>query len=356
MSFLRLEGLVKRFDDFVAVDQVDLVVEKGEFVSLLGPSGCGKTTTLQMIAGFIEPTEGRVFINGKDVTRVKPNKRDLGIVFQSYALFHHMTVFDNIAFGLEMRKIKKAELDDRVRETLSLVHLNDFAHRFPRELSGGQQQRVALARALVIRPELLLLDEPLSALDAKIREDMQIELRTIQRAVGTTTILVTHDQAEAMAMSDRIAVMNKGRLVQVDHPYNAYEHPGDSFVSTFLGKSNMFSGVIKDVIDGQATVEVDGVMFQTRLENWDVGTEVLVSLRPEKIQLVSEADGLVSGIIETRIFLGNHWVLQVATRIGTMTVVCQNTGQRENLEGDRLGLAWRPDEVRVLPRVADNAG
>ena len=291
MSFLRLDGLVKRFGDFVAVEDVSLEVEKGEFVSLLGPSGCGKTTTLQMIAGFVNPTEGRVFINGKDITRVKPNKRDLGIVFQSYALFHHMTVFDNVSFGLEMRSIEKAEREDRVRETLSLVHLSDFAHRFPRELSGGQQQRVALARALVIRPEVLLLDEPLSALDAKIREDMQIELRSIQRSVGTTTILVTHDQTEAMAMSDRIAVMNNGRLVQVDRPFNAYEYPGDSFVSKFLGKSNMFSGRIKETSNGAVVIDVTGVTFQAAAGEFETGAQVHVSVRPEKIRLVFPCDG-----------------------------------------------------------------
>ena len=256
MSFLRLQGLVKRFGDFLAVDDVDLEVEKGEFVSLLGPSGCGKTTTLQMIAGFEEPTAGRIFIDGKDITGVKASQRGIGIVFQSYALFPHMTVFQNVSFGLEMRKVGEAERKARVMETLELVHLEDFAQRFPRELSGGQQQRVALARALVIKPEVLLLDEPLSALDAKIREDMQIELRGIQRTVGTTTILVTHDQSEALSMSDRVAVMNEGRLVQVDMPYQAYEFPETPFVSGFLGKSNKFSGVVSGQSNGKLKVKV----------------------------------------------------------------------------------------------------
>ncbi|MCP3668612.1 MAG: ABC transporter ATP-binding protein [Gammaproteobacteria bacterium] len=352
MSFLRLEGLVKRFGDFTAVEEMNLSVEKGEFVSLLGPSGCGKTTTLQMIAGFVQPTEGRVFINGKDITDVKPSKRDLGIVFQSYALFQHMTVAENVSFGLEMRRVEKAEREGRVKETLSLVHLSDFAHRYPRELSGGQQQRVALARALVIKPEVLLLDEPLSALDAKIREDMQIELRTIQRTVGTTTILVTHDQAEAMSMSDRIAVMNEGRLAQVDDPFTAYEHPGDRFVSNFLGKSNMFDGTVKDLSGGLAVIDVGGAEINTTVANLELGQPVHVSVRPEKVHLVETEKAIFTGIVEAQIFLGNHWVSQISTPHGPFVVVSQNTGQQTAPEGARIGLTWSPAEVRVLPQEA----
>jgi len=353
MSFLHLDGLVKTFGDFVAVENMDLKVEQGEFVSLLGPSGCGKTTTLQMIAGFVTPTKGRIHINGHDITDLKPSKRNLGIVFQSYALFQHMSVFDNVAFGLEMRKIEKEEREERVRETLSLVHLGEFSHRFPRELSGGQQQRVALARALVIRPEVLLLDEPLSALDAKIREDMQIELRSIQKTLGTTTILVTHDQSEAMAMSDRIAVMNKGKLAQVDRPYIAYEHPGDGFVTEFLGKSNVFSGAIKDISDGVAMVEVEGVQFLSRSDKFPIGAPVDVSIRPEKVRLVEAAKSMLSGTIKARIFLGTHWVFQVDSKIGELVVVSQNTGLQDLEEGNTVGLDWSMEEVRMLPRETD---
>ncbi len=352
MSFLRLEGLVKRFGNFTAVEQVNLDVEKGEFVSLLGPSGCGKTTTLQMIAGFLEPTEGKVFINGQDITGVKPDKRNLGIVFQSYALFQHMTVTDNVAFGLEMRKVDKAERNERVKETLTLVHLENFAHRYPRELSGGQQQRVALARALVIRPEVLLLDEPLSALDAKIREDMQIELRAIQRKVGTTTILVTHDQSEAMAMSDRIAVMNEGRLAQVDKPYTAYEHPGDSFVTEFLGKSNVFKGIVGRVNGSTTAIDVSGIEFSASGVAFDTGSSVNISVRPEKVRLVKAGQGLVNGKIHARIFLGNHWVFQINTSIGEVIAIAQNTGHQSMEEGQDIGLEWSPEEVRVLLREA----
>ena len=350
MSYLRLDNLSKKFGDFVAVEDVNLSVDKGEFVSLLGPSGCGKTTTLQMIAGFVTPTTGKIFIDDQDITGLKPNKRNLGIVFQSYALFLHMTIYDNIAFGLDMRNVDNIERDERVRETLSLVHLEDFAHRFPRELSGGQQQRVALARALVIRPEVLLLDEPLSALDAKIREDMQIELRAIQRSIGTTTILITHDQSEAMAMSDRIAVMNVGKLAQVDRPYVAYEHPGDNFVTSFLGKSNTFEGVIKSTSDGKSAIDVAGIEFLSQDEKFEQGAAVNVSIRPEKIQFTQSGKGLLDGTIKARIFLGHQWVFQLETELGEFAVVRQNAGQEEVEEGNTVGLDWSAREVRLLPR------
>src|SRR6185312_33366 len=218
MAFLALDRLTKRYGEAVAVDRLSLTVEKGEFVSLLGPSGCGKTTTLQMIAGFVAPSGGAVMLDGADLLATKPAKRDLGIVFQSYALFPHMTAAENVAFGLEMRGVSRGEREERVAEALALVGLTALAGRFPRSMSGGQQQRVALARALVIRPRVLLLDEPLSNLDAKLREEMQVELRQIQRTVGTTTILVTHDQGEAMALSDRIVVMSQGRIEQIGSP------------------------------------------------------------------------------------------------------------------------------------------
>src|ERR1700730_14114675 len=239
MSFLILEKLTKRFGTHLAVDGLSLGVAKGEFVSLLGPSGCGKTTTLQMIAGFVEPTGGAITLEGRDLLAGKPARRGLGIVFQSYALFPHMTVGENVAFGLEMQSVATAQRTRRVGETLDLVGLAAFSGRFPRQLSGGQQQRVALARALVIQPQILLLDEPLSNLDAKLREEMQIELRQIQRTVGTTTILVTHDQAEAMALSDRIVVMNRGRVEQQARPTDIYQRPASTFVAGFVGKINV---------------------------------------------------------------------------------------------------------------------
>src|ERR1700761_5669909 len=242
MAFLTLEALTRIYGDVAAVSDVNLSVAKGEFISLLGPSGCGKTTTLQMIAGLVEPTTGRITLNSRDITHEKPDRRGLGIVFQSYALFPHMTVAQNVAFGLEMRKVPRAERDKRVAQSLALVQLATMAERYPRQLSGGQRQRVAIARALVIDPPVLLLDEPLSNLDAKLREEMQFELRGIQRRVGTTTIMVTHDQSEALSMSDRVVVMEHGRIKQVDVPYRLYENPATPFISSFVGKMNRLSG------------------------------------------------------------------------------------------------------------------
>jgi len=304
MAFLALDNLTKHFGSHVAVDRLSLEVEKGEFVSLLGPSGCGKTTTLQMIAGFVEPTTGAIRLEGRDLLAVKPAKRGLGIVFQSYALFPHMTVAENVSFGLEMQGVAAAERARRVGETLELVGLAPFVSRFPRQLSGGQQQRVALARALVIRPQILLLDEPLSNLDAKLREEMQIELRQIQRTVGTTTILVTHDQGEAMALSDRIVVMNHGRAEQVGPPHEAYERPATPFVAGFLGKTNTVRGA---------------------------------TIRPERISFA--ASGL-SGTVRTRIFQGNHWLYQVETADGLVTVIRQNSGEVMPEEGAAVHLSW----------------
>jgi len=304
MSFLVLENLSKRFGSHLAVDNLCLGVEKGEFVSLLGPSGCGKTTTLQMIAGFVEPSGGAVRLEGRDLLAIKPARRGLGIVFQSYALFPHMTVAENVAFGLEMQGVAPAERARRVGETLELVGLAAFAGRFPRQLSGGQQQRVALARALVIRPQILLLDEPLSNLDAKLREEMQIELRQIQRSVGTTTILVTHDQAEAMALSDRLVVMNHGRVEQIGAPHEAYERPATAFVAGFLGRTNVLNG---------ATV------------------------RPEKIAFAASGLG---GTVRTRVFQGNHWLYQVETPSGLVTVIRQNSGEPMPAEGETVRLVW----------------
>src|SRR3954467_8364588 len=247
MAYLELDRVAKQFGAQTVVDDFSLAVGKGEFVSFLGPSGCGKTTTLQMIAGFLDPTRGAIRLQGKDLTAIHPAKRGLGIVFQSYALFPHMTAAENVAFGLEMRGVPRAERETRVRDVLAMVGLAGYEGRHPRRMSGGQQQRVALARALVIKPDVLLLDEPLSNLDAKLREGMQIELRQIQRNLGTTTVLVTHDQTEAMALSDRIVVMNAGRVEQIGTPQETYERPASAFVSQFLGKTNEFAATVDPV-------------------------------------------------------------------------------------------------------------
>lgn len=342
MSFLNLEGISKHYGDFAAVVDTTLHIEQGEFVSLLGPSGCGKTTTLQMVAGFVQPTKGQIILDGRDITQVKPSQRGLGIVFQSYALFPHMTVSDNVAFGLEMRGIPAAERRKRVKSTLKLVHLEPLANRYPRELSGGQRQRVALARALAIQPPVLLLDEPMGALDAKLREDMQIELRALQHSVGVTTIMVTHDQAEAMTLSDRVVLMNQGEIEQVDQPVDMYERPSGRFSSTFLGKANVFDGVRKQANEA---FEIQGL----KLPSNDTGLgDLTYIIRPEKINFSNE-DAILSGTVNARVFLGNHWLYQVETKLGVVQVTVPNDGLPKETEGDHVGLSWDANHARLTP-------
>ena len=349
MSFLELDQLTKRYDAHYAVKALSLGVEKGEFIALLGPSGCGKTTTLQMIAGFVEPTAGAIRLAGKDLLAMKPAQRGLGIVFQSYALFPHMTTAENVAFGLEMRGIDKAERDKRVSETLKLVGLSALADRYPRRMSGGQQQRVALARALVIKPDILLLDEPLSNLDAKLREEMQIELRQIQRSLGTTTILVTHDQGEAMALADRIVVMNKGEAEQIGPPFETYEWPATAFVAEFLGKTNVLEAT-GDTARGEVKLASAG----WAVKDVPAGA-VQISVRPEKVRFVGAADNGIEGTVRTRIFQGNHWLYQADALGRTITIIQQNDGGASPKEGDAVRIGWRAEDMRVRARPAGAA-
>ncbi len=345
MAFLELQGLTKQYGENVVVDGFSLSVAKGEFVCLLGPSGCGKTTTLQMVAGFAQPTSGQVKLDGQDITGLRSNRRGLGIVFQNYALFPHMTVAQNVAFGLEMQRVPAAERAQRVAEALDLVHLTGLAGRYPRELSGGQRQRVALARALVIRPPVLLLDEPMGALDAKLREEMQIELRALQRRVGITTIMVTHDQAEAMTLSDRVVLMNGGRIEQMGKPYEMYEHPNGRFSSTFLGRANVFGGSAGDagfVVQGLTLPGVTGV----------IKGKADYVVRPEKIEFVNH-DPIVRGRVSARVFLGNHWLFQVETPLGTVQVAYANTTPPSVAEGDEIGLRWDLDNARIVAPQGD---
>ena len=348
MSFLTLTDVSKFYGPNCVVDKVNLSVEKGEFVTLLGPSGCGKTTTLQMIAGFADVTEGSITLDGKDITHTKPNTRGLGIVFQSYALFPHMTVEENVSFGLEMRKVAKPTRARQVADALALVHLEDFAKRYPRELSGGQRQRVALARALIIEPPVLLLDEPLSNLDAKLREEMQFELRQIQRTVGTTTILVTHDQSEAMSISDRVVVMQSGKITQIDQPYALYENPQSRFISAFVGKANLLQGEL--VRQGaELSIIVNGVSFLCGETPLQSGSQAFLSLRPEKIQLTGLNEGLINGRIAARFFLGSQWLYRVETKAGTLQVVSINTDTAPLQENQETGLTWSSTSLRILP-------
>jgi putative spermidine/putrescine transport system ATP-binding protein len=349
MAFLSLEGISKHFGDFVAVEGLSLSIEKGEFVSLLGPSGCGKTTTLQMIAGLHAPTAGRIFLDGEDITDKAPNRRGLGIVFQSYALFPHMTVTENVSFGLEMRGVASAARSAKVADALEQVRLAEFSQRYPRELSGGQRQRVALARALVIEPPVLLLDEPLSNLDAKLREDMQIELRMLQQSIGVTTILVTHDQSEALSMSDRVVVMNNGKVVQIDTPVGMYDAPIDAFVSAFVGKSNLFEGTVSKVGDGTVTIDVNGVPVTANATGIAAGSSVFVSLRPEKLSLCGANETIgVAGEIEASIFHGDQWLYKVSSALGDVILTEPNVGGEPHKRKDKIRLTWAENAVRVL--------
>ena len=348
MSFLVIDGLSKSYGDVHALVDLNLQVAQGEFIGLLGPSGCGKTTTLQALAGFVQPTRGRIVLDGRDITHLDANRRGLGIVFQSYALFPHFTVAQNVAFGLEMRGVSRSDITTRVGRMLELVHLQDLAQRYPRELSGGQRQRVAVARALVIEPPMLLLDEPLSNLDAKLREAMQFELRRIQRKLGTTTIMVTHDQAEALSISDRVVVMHAGRVQQIDAPHRLYEHPQSRFISGFVGKTNLLRGVVR----GGHVELVGGLRLPLAPADGThpaEGSEVTVCLRPEKLSFASDASGRLPARIEERFFLGSQWLYRVSTSLGELEVSCPNDGRPPWPEQATVQLAWSDDVARLLP-------
>ena len=306
MSYLVLTDIQKRFGETVAVEDFNLSAERGEFVSFLGPSGCGKTTTLRMIAGFEVPTTGTIQIDGRDVTRVAPNRRNVGMVFQSYALFPNMTVADNIGFGLKVRKRPGDQVRKRTAELLELINLPDKGSRYPYQLSGGQQQRVALARALAFEPEVLLLDEPLSALDAKIRVALRQEIRQIQRQLGITTVYVTHDQEEALSLSDRVVVMSDGRMEQVGTPFEIYNFPTTAFVASFVGTLNVLAGVVTDPSRGELTIAGQPVRITRGFEG-SVGSGVNVALRPEMVSLGAGADGQnrLTGKVVDVSFLGS---------------------------------------------------
>jgi putative spermidine/putrescine transport system ATP-binding protein len=306
MSYLTLTDVQKRFGEFFAVQDFNLSAAQGEFVSFLGPSGCGKTTTLRMIAGFEQPTTGTITIDGRDVTRVPPNRRNVGMVFQSYALFPNMSVADNIGFGLKVRKRSADQIRKRVGELLELINLPDKGNRYPYQLSGGQQQRVALARALAFEPQVLLLDEPLSALDAKIRVALRHEIRQIQRQLGITTVYVTHDQEEALSLSDRVVVMSEGRMEQVGTPFEIYNFPATAFVASFVGTLNVLPGVVVDAGRGELTIGGQPVRLGQAFEG-RAGREVRVALRPEMVSLGAGADGenRLTGKVADVSFLGS---------------------------------------------------
>jgi len=343
---VRLESVVKRFDDSVAVDGISVEVPRGSFFALLGPSGCGKTTTLRMIGGFDEPTEGRIFLGDQDVVGLPPYKRDVNTVFQSYALFPHMSIEDNVAFGLERKGVPKDELKGRVAEMLELVGLSGFGRRKPKQLSGGQQQRVALARALVNHPRVLLLDEPLGALDLKLRKQMQLELKRIQHEIGITFVHVTHDQEEAMTMADTIAVMNGGRIEQQGPPQELYERPATAFVAGFLGVSNLLRGAV----EGTDAVRLDsGELVRAQIDGYS--GRVAAGVRPEKITLgAGGGSNELPGTISETAYIGVATQVIVRTAAGTIQVFAQNidSGGRVPAPGTNVILSWAPESTFVV--------
>jgi putative spermidine/putrescine transport system ATP-binding protein len=344
---LYLKGLTKRFGLVTAVDQVDLEIRRGEFLTLLGPSGSGKSTTLHLIAGFESPTEGEVYLEGRPISRVPPHRRGIGIVFQNYALFPHLNVFENIAFALRNRRRPEAEIRSRVAELLTLVKLEGLEKRLPAQLSGGQQQRVALARALSFHPYLLLLDEPIGALDKKLREHMLLEFRRIHRILGTTMVYVTHDQVEALVMSDRVAVMDHGRIVRLGTPRELYEDPRSPFVADFLGDANVLSG---SALLGDA-VQVDDWIIAVA-HSKSPGAPVQVVVRPEKIVIGPPPHGwnAASGSIEEILYLGDATKYQVRTGHGHLLSIKEvNRGPAASYAvGSEVSVAWHPDDGRVL--------
>lgn len=327
MAFLELTNVHKSFTNFVAVDNFNLQVEKGEFISFLGPSGCGKTTTLRMIAGFEKPTSGVIKIDGRDVTYTPPNQRHVGMVFQSYALFPNMTVANNVGFGLKIAKKSAAEIKQRVEEMLGLIHLTAFGGRYPYQLSGGQQQRVALARALAIRPQVLLLDEPLSALDAKIRVELRSEIRRIQQELGITTIYVTHDQEEALSLSDRIVVMSAGKMEQVGPPFEIYNFPKTQFVASFVGTLNQIQCKVVDAAKGILAHNGSNLSTTSPVEAAN-GATVRVMLRPEELHLGShEEENHLTGQVEAVTFLGS--IVRMKVNLGDAIVTLDALNERK---------------------------
>ncbi len=356
MTFLELRGIQKQFGSFTAVEDFNLQAERGELVSFLGPSGCGKTTTLRMIAGFELPSAGTIAVDGAEITHRAPNQRNVGMVFQSYALFPNMTVRDNIGFGLKVRKRPSAAIRKRVDELLELIHLPEKGSRYPYQLSGGQQQRVALARALVNRPRVLLLDEPLGALDLKLRQEMQIELKAIQQAVGITFIYVTHDQEEALSLSDRVVVMSEGRIEQIGTPFEIYNFPKTSFVAKFVGTLNVLGATVVDAGAGLLQVEGQAIRAARPIEDARTGDAISVALRPEIITLGDGPDGSnrLRGLIDDVTFLGS--IVRIRIRLaGGAGAVLFDTFNNPHLAvpqpGESVTLSFPPEACLVLEQA-----
>lgn len=352
---IEFQNITKQYTaDLIAVQSFNLSIEPGEFVTLLGASGCGKTTCLRMVAGFVQPSSGRIMIHGKDVTKLPPHMRNTGMVFQSYALFPHKTVYQNIIFGLKQRKIEDAEARKRTRQALSMIAMSEFAERYPRQLSGGQQQRVALARAIVVEPEVLLLDEPLAALDLKLREGLQSEIRAIQRALGITTLFVTHDQGEALRMSDKVAVMSKGQLLQIDTPENIYERPNCRYVAQFVGKTNFFDVFVERRDENGnyfvrfSDKSIKKVSLEQRCSIED-GQRVILGVRPEHIKIGSEFDNCIRGRIETREYNGDSWIMTISDSHKNNILVTAPSGPEVPNVGDMVQIGWPATRGILIP-------
>lgn len=358
MAYLSLKGLTKIYDGHTVLDHIYIDIEQGTFLSLLGPSGCGKTTTLRLIAGFENPDNGTIEIDGRTINHIPVFKRNIGMVFQSYALFPHMTVEQNIAYGLEQRKISKENIKYEVSKAIEMVQLSGYEKRKPKQLSGGQQQRVALARALVIKPDVLLLDESLSALDKKLRVEMQVELKQIQRKVGITTIFVTHDQEEALTLSDQIAVMREGKIMQIDTPTNIYEHPANTFVAGFLGEANFFKGEIIEKTNSSYILKLQNgkaLGFQSQ-KNLNPGDHCTLTIRPEKINLYQAPASpfSIQGTVKFITYAGDISSYRIESMGLEIKVQQQNLQNAPRFQiGDQVYLEWSPESNLVLDCKGD---
>lgn len=350
MASLELKGLTKKFGSFIAVDHINLEVKNGEMVALLGGSGCGKTTTLRMIAGFTDDYEGSILVDGRDMAHIPAYKRNMGVFFQNYALFPHMNTFDNVAFGLKMKKLAKKDIKEKVQKILELVKMTGMEKRYPRELSGGQQQRVALARALVTEPTLLLLDEPLSNLDAKLRVEMQLEIKRIQRELGITTIIVTHDQEEAVSLADRVIVMNAGKILQAGKPKEVFDHPANLFVADFMGFSNFIAGKVKNT-DGSKTrvvcSERELILTGINSTGFTPGDDVIISIRPENLILTEKnSENALTGTVKSVTYKGT------VTRVEIKDIFAENVffnihGDESYKVGDAITVAFPSQKLLI---------
>lgn len=356
-DFLVLNNVSKYYGDFTAVENVNLKIKKGEFVTLLGPSGSGKTTILQIIAGFVQPSEGEVYLMGKPISDIPPNKRNIGIVFQDYALFPHMSVFDNVAYSLNIRKVHKKTIKDEVEKMLDLVQLLPFKDRKPSELSGGQQQRVALARALVFKPDLILMDEPLGALDKNLREHVQLEIKKIQEMLGVTIVFVTHDQEEALVMSDSIAVLSKAKLAQFGTPKELYDHPNDMFIASFMGRNNFLKGRVTTASESEVTVQLNKESTFTKTnDELKVNDDVTITIRPENIGITQtvQADDeniYLKGTVANVLFLGDliRYVIHVLDIDGEESELHISLGKDSNLiVGEQIYITFRKADVQLF--------